>query len=388
MHIGFRRSGGRGEYEVVGSHSGFSALSLEGWTFNLAWPDGNVRETGLGLEPADSGKPRLRSLRDRRFQIGRMIASMLMMPDPRRSFTGVRPHPTVLQDKEYVLTRVGFGADSEFANVVDIVTIDPVFLEAENESSVETIGVHTRWNRIRRVYDARESLPEAVGIAIESHRAFMESGAPVTEDLTRIVKSMGVAISGKLDNFLPGSDPLEALEELLGYARPEAPELPPPPEIGESEPDIAARSAFQWRLSKSRGPGGATFRRLVRAAYKECCVFCGGAFLAKGIPPGLDAAHILAWSTYDLDVVPNGLSLCKLHHWAFDASLLVPVLESGEYYLRFTTLALTLDARTRQLLGSDGAVIDDAWLPDDSLARPSAKYLNRLYADLSIEFAA
>ena len=49
MHIGFRRSGGRGEYEVVGSHSGFSAISLEGWTFNLAWPDGNVRETGLGL---------------------------------------------------------------------------------------------------------------------------------------------------------------------------------------------------------------------------------------------------------------------------------------------------------------------------------------------------
>ena len=42
MHIGFRTSGGRGEYEVVGNHTGYSALSLEGWTFQLRWPDGIV----------------------------------------------------------------------------------------------------------------------------------------------------------------------------------------------------------------------------------------------------------------------------------------------------------------------------------------------------------
>ncbi len=388
MHIGFRRSGGRGEYEVVGSHSGYSAISLEGWTFNLAWPDGNVRETGLGLEPAHSGKPRLRSLRDKPFQIGRMIAAMLIMPDPRRSFSGVRKDSIVLHAKEYVLTRVGFGTDTEFANVIDIVTIDPVFVEAENDGAVETVGVHSRWNRIRRVYEARESLPPLVESAIEEHRIFMESGVPVTEELSGIVRSLGVALSRELPGFTPGLDALEGMEALLGFRRQDAPELPAPPEIGESEPDVAARSAFQWRVAKSRGSNGAAFRKLIRGAYKERCAFCGGAFVAKGVPSGLDAAHILAWSSYNLDVVPNGLTLCKLHHWAFDGSLLVPVCESDSYYLRFTTLALGLDSHTRGLLGTDGALINEDWLPDDPSSRPSQKYLLRLYADLSIEFAA
>ena len=388
MHIGFRRSGGRGEYEVVGSHSGYAAISLEGWTFNLSWPDGIVRETGLGLEPAASGKPRLRSLRNTPFQIGRMVAAMLIMPDPRRSFPGVRHHPEVLCKKEYVLTRVGFGPDTEFNNIVDVVTIEPVFVEAENQASLATIGVHSRWNRIRRVYEAREGLPSPVLRILETHIQSMESGDPITEDLCRIVQKLGVALGEAFVWFDPASDALAGMENILGISVGEGPELPAPPEIGESEPDVAARSAFQWRLAKSRGTNARNFRQSVRSAYKDRCVFCGGRFVATGIPSGLDAAHILAWSHYDLDVVSNGLTLCKLHHWAFDGSLIMPFCESGTYYVRFTTLALSLDEQTRDLLGQDGSLIPSTWLPDALVARPSTRYLNRLYADLSIEFSS
>ena len=86
MHIGFRTSGGRGEYEVVGTHSGYTAASLEGWSFYMEWPDGIVRDTGLVLEPADSGKPRLRSELPEKIQIGRIVAAMLLLPDPTRAF--------------------------------------------------------------------------------------------------------------------------------------------------------------------------------------------------------------------------------------------------------------------------------------------------------------
>jgi predicted restriction endonuclease len=36
---------------------------------------------------------------------------------------------------------------------------------------------------------------------------------------------------------------------------------------------------------------------------------------------GVDAAHILPWSRFDLDGTKNGLCLSKQNHWAFDAGL-------------------------------------------------------------------
>lgn len=385
MHIGFQRSGGRGEYEIVGSHSGYNAISLEGWTFDLAWPDGIVRETGLGLEPADSGKPRLRSLRDRRFQIGRMLAAMLFMPDPRRSFAQVGDDAEVLRGKGYVLTKIGFGPDTEFSGINDVVKIDPVFLEAENAGAIVTIGVLSRWNRVRRIYDMRDQLPASLRDYVETHRTIMTSGQPITEDLTRTVRAMGAALPHAISGWDPAADPLAGAEGLLGITSGNEPNLPAPPDIGEEEGEVAARSAFEWRLAKSRGSSAGRFRRAVQNAYKDRCVFCGGIFRIEGAPSGLDAAHILAWSHHDLDVASNGLMLCKLHHWAFDGSLMVPYLDSGGYTVRFTTLAITLDSESRRLLGQDGRRIPDEWLPDDVSLRPSARYLSKLYADLSIE---
>ena len=36
---------------------------------------------------------------------------------------------------------------------------------------------------------------------------------------------------------------------------------------------------------------------------------------------GVDAAHILPWSQFDLDATKNGLCLNKQCHWAFDEGL-------------------------------------------------------------------
>ncbi len=61
-----------------------------------------------------------------------------------------------------------------------------------------------------------------------------------------------------------------------------------------------------------------SFRERVLQAYKEQCAFCRLKYTAL-----LDAAHIIS-DTEELGdpIVTNGLSLCKIHHAAFDSNLI------------------------------------------------------------------
>ena len=71
------------------------------------------------------------------------------------------------------------------------------------------------------------------------------------------------------------------------------------------------------------------FRRRVLRAYRERCAFCR---LRR--EPLLDAAHIVPDKDPTGDpVVPNGLSLCKIHHAAFDG-LFLGVTPKGVIHVR------------------------------------------------------
>lgn len=389
MHIGFRTSGGRGEYEVVGTHSGYTAISLEGWTFHMRWPDGIVRDTGLMLEPADSGKPRLRSQWQPQFQIGRMVAAMLMLPDPTRSFKQTPATLPIEFAKKYSITRVGFSSDSEFTGINDQVTFAPSFVMIQNQGHQESIGVTARWARLAAVYAKSAVLPTALHALIKGHHDYLASGLPVQQQLTTIVTNISRQLHVTAGSgYVEGADALLALERLLGIAEPTGPNLPPPDELGEDEPEVSARSAHQYRLARARGPAARKFGDEVREAYGNRCAFCGAKFGGiPGIPrSGIDAAHILAWSKHDLDIVQNGIALCKLHHWAFDAGIIMPMKEGDDYYMRFTSLAELIDPISMDRLGADGERIPDEWLPADPNRRPSQHYLDLLYADLGVTF--
>lgn len=60
-----------------------------------------------------------------------------------------------------------------------------------------------------------------------------------------------------------------------------------------------------------------TFRELVLDAYRNHCAICG-----LRHPELLDAAHIKADAEGGKPLVTNGLSLCKIHHSAFDQNIL------------------------------------------------------------------
>lgn len=389
MHIGFRTSGGRGEYEVVGSHSGYTASSLEGWSFYLGWPDGIVRDTNLELEPATSGKPRLRAKSTPRFQIGRMVAAMLMLPDPSRDLSSITDDYPLVRAKQYLLSRIGFGPDTEFSGVSDLVTISPSFVDVRNHAESESIGIAYRWSRIGSIYAQSASLPPSVRAGVEQHRDYMKSQSTISSELVRIVRNLQIGVAQEDSTWNSIHDPLPKLEELCGTSPATEPSLPPPDELGEDEPIVSVRSAYQYRLAKMRGKSARAFARNVRSVYKNRCMICGAQFGGiLDIRSGIDAAHILAWSKFDLDVVSNGLALCKLHHWAFDAALFMPVFENGQYKIRLTTLSESLDSASRDLIAKDGFVIPEDRLPQNTSQRPSAKYLQQLYADLAVEFIA
>lgn len=60
------------------------------------------------------------------------------------------------------------------------------------------------------------------------------------------------------------------------------------------------------------------FGEKVLANFRYKCAICGFDANLNKFSFGLDGAHIRWFSQFGPDTVENGLSLCKLHHWAFD----------------------------------------------------------------------
>jgi hypothetical protein len=99
--------------------------------------------------------------------------------------------------------------------------------------------------------------------------------------------------------------------------------------------------------------------------------------------PGVDAAHILPWATYDLDIIPNGLCLCRVHHWAFDEGLIVITAHQGSYYLTIPEeVAATIAEHTPQFslaaLQQYAGLIPSQRLPANHQHWPSPLYLEML----------
>ena len=73
------------------------------------------------------------------------------------------------------------------------------------------------------------------------------------------------------------------------------------------------------------------FRKAVTAAYEHRCTMCGIRMLTPEGHTVVDTSHIVPWSESHNDDIRNGLSLCKLCHWAFD-ELLITV--SSKYRIK------------------------------------------------------
>ena len=66
----------------------------------------------------------------------------------------------------------------------------------------------------------------------------------------------------------------------------------------------------------------AGFRQAIMGLYDYTCAVCQLRIVTMDGESATDAAHIIPFRVSKNDDVRNGISLCKLHHWAFDKGLI------------------------------------------------------------------
>ena len=106
-------------------------------------------------------------------------------------------------------------------------------------------------------------------------------------------------------------------------------------------------SLYAELIEKVKPPvRSAGFRRAIMRIYEYTCAIC---WLKICTPSGesvTDAAHIVPFSVSHNDDIRNGMSLCKVHHWAFDTGLI----SVGEKYQVIVSSAVGVEEPTKAML--------------------------------------
>lgn len=328
MNLTLRPSGGRGEYELAGRQGDLGPADLFGRPMFLEILPGVAVNAHCNCVLRD-GKARIRLT-----QTGRnahpsvLIAGALMLPKPRRERNETHGAVVPLWDR-FVMQTVRIDVVLRPGGNV---LISPLTVRIENGDDVRRdISFAERMARVVRVWTAAAAvndLADRVAVAVRAHISAFTSATSTQAQLAGALPDLHAALGSPTGDLLPI---LEARYALGGYARPVgdlSDELDDDDfieDVGPVSPEEArVERVRQWRLAAARGASSAAFRRDVREAYNSRCMFSG-----KRLPrtdatatAGVDAAHILPWSLFDLDVTDNGICLSKECHWAFDAGVL------------------------------------------------------------------
>ncbi len=119
-----------------------------------------------------------------------------------------------------------------------------------------------------------------------------------------------------IDNYFPDlkneiQNVISEEQEILGYSR----EL-----MQYVQNEFSAELDEPIEKDKRiRQPG---FRRTIMRIYDYTCAMCELQILTLNGESVTEAAHIIPFRRSNNDDVRNGISLCKLHHWAFDRYLI------------------------------------------------------------------
>ncbi len=379
MRIALRPSGGRGDYELAGSYNGIAASELLGKnmffqiTPNLI-VDGKARTFRL------SGKTRIRPENGKHAYV--VLGSILLLPPPRRELIKTSERLNELISGQYTL----FAIDVEIISTdSQSVTFVPTNLWAKNQGGVLKIDFSERMAVISSIWAEAATtqsplsnvLTEHFKSVIASDHFSIQKYALIIQKLINTDKDVVFYIFRELDFS-------ENFDTSIAGVSENSTDL----EIEDTviSPEISLRDRIRkWRMQTIRGSGARDFSMQVRQAYDYRCLFSGERF--PKIEPlssaGVDGAHILPWSTHQLNSVVNGICLCKQCHWAFDNGLLKMEFISNinEYKLSIPTsienIALKenfdLDFFKRNI-----GLIDKSRLPREFSLWPSPKYINEL----------
>lgn len=325
MRIAARTSGGRGEWELAGTQGviGLSEVADKELILELVPGLRVSTETALFSEVwEDQGKPRLRRIGNipHTYQL---LTAALLLPRPIRDPDASGSGRLTLADGSFSVEAINFDIVSLEA---DKVVFTPSTLVLTNADRDYVACDHVQ--RMRLVLDlwrlAHENPHIPISALLTAHHDACHASDAVA------ILSAGRAI---LNTIGGDGDPLVYyLQELDATSHYSTGGAVHREGLEEALADDDPRTPFEasrervrkLRLQAVRGPAGRRFRLDVRAAYDSTCLFTGY-YLPKTeltSSSGVDAAHILPWADYDLNVPTNGICLSKLCHWGFDEGII------------------------------------------------------------------
>jgi hypothetical protein len=284
---------------------------------------------GRSVAAQRQGKPRIaldEDTRNKTTHLYRLLSAVLLLPKPKREFKTT--HGTeLLRFESYSMTAIKVDiAGLTAKNVI----LRPTDLLLENADNLQTeVEFTKRMARIIRLWDAATKQDTPLAGLVRKLAEAVRADDPDYKTIERCAQEISNALHTT-------GDALPIAEEQLGVSHAE--QEPPPLDISTQfthqaefglEDDISPQEALiqrvkQWRQQAERGSSGRKFSREVSDAYEYRCIFSGQRLprLETTDSPGVDSAHILPWSTHDLNSVRNGLCLNKQCHWAFDQGIL------------------------------------------------------------------
>jgi HNH endonuclease len=387
MRIALRPSGGRGDYELAGSDNGVYASDLlEKQFYYQITP--SLIIAGKAKAHRLSGKPRIRP-EENGIHPYVVIYSVLLLPPPRRELIKTATSTLItLSHKEYIL----YGID------VDLIETDatkvifaPTNIWAKSQGGILKVDFTERMAVISMLWATAKQDKSELGMLIQQHQAatIASDHSSIQKIAEKIRKKFEINTDVlplilrefKLPDYLSATY-TGITDETAGYEA----------EDSNVSPQASLRERIRkWRKQADRGPDARKFSMTVREAYDYRCLFSGERFpkLKLFDSAGVDGAHILPWSTHELNSVRNGICLCKQCHWGFDNGLLRLDFDSQS-----SSYSLSIPKNVEDMAIEDNfdlacfqrstGVIDRSRLPVDNKLWPSPKYIQEFNSKFSM----
>lgn len=383
MRIALRTSGGRGEYEVAGSHETIRVHDVFDREIVLELLPG-IRFPTNNFVRHTQGKPRIRLLDPHSdSHVYLILAAILLLPKPKREIGATPGGKLQLYKDNFSVMSIPFDV-VELTKTELVVSPTQMVLSNSTLDSVR-LDVIERLRIVMACWDAASKRSSILSDAVIQHKIAFNGG-----DIKAMICAAELL---RLTNIEP-DDPLRHitkeltlpnLDELmwLGVYATEAEEAMALGEENLEELKEAARNRIKiWQQITMRGAAGAKFSADVRRAYNDTCLFTGMRLPKTSMTgsSGVDAAHILPWAEYNLNTVSNGLCLSKLCHWAFDAGILQLSYNAQTSNYKIALSAVAGAAESAGLLKLNGlkdlqGVVSNSLLPKDSSNWPSPSFL-------------
>jgi hypothetical protein len=206
------------------------------------------------------------------------------------------------------------------------VVLRPTEVLVENADDMrQRVDVVDRMSRIFQVWDAASKATGRLAELVLQHKAAVNNAAGNHKAIEAAAKRIFAALP-------TNGDALPHVEQALGLPATVTPTRQRTPVGERALTEITAEDdtrtpmearivrVKQWRQQAVRGHEGNKFRAAVRQSYEARCLFTGLRLPKTDVTEtaGVDSAHILPWSTHDINSVRNGVCLNKLCHWGFD----------------------------------------------------------------------